>query len=725
MSSETIDAVAAEPRSSTIASLWQSARKLFLFLVPLRFSFLALIVVAFAFLASAQGYDIIAHIAEDDPTGATPPHTAQRIGFVLGVMFLALQTWYWSRQLLHNAPAPGHPRASEYPWLTTWLPRIFGVAAFVIAIGSLWRVARRYGVDQPVEVLRRLAVMLAIALLAFLAFVILRRRYVLRYPTWQQRSLRERDRMSKWMMSLSLIAALALFLQSTFFVQSTVSIGSATIVLFAFALAVPIGSVLVWLGTRRNVPVFTFLLLWAVLISPLADNHVVETLPGDVHARPTVAASFDRWFERLRAQHPPAADGRYPVFLVATEGGGIRAAYWTAAVMTSLSDTIPTFTDHLFALSAVSGGALGSTVYEALLIQQNELKIRLDALEYTPQMGEQNESSLRLAASQMLAEDSLAPTLAAMTNPDLLQRFLPIAILPDRERALEGGWERAWRTAVAKHDGTPDDSFAGGFLAMMKGREATLPSLFLNGTVVETGQRVIATNLNIENDGPRAYELAEAIDLFDAIGGDVRVSTAVANSTRFTYVSPAGTLRRAKDDNGGSPLQCAPGERCEHVVDGGYFENSGCATASDLLDIIRRSKYRDRVRPHVIVISFRNANPAPIEGEKAGNEVLSPLRALLSVRGAHADLAEEELKTRDGVTHTVFQLVQTDNVFPLGWLLADHTRTLMDVQMGPKSKENGASVTAIATLLGQQNRIGRDGVQELAARRLADPKFQE
>jgi hypothetical protein len=76
--------------------------------------------------------------------------------------------------------------------------------------------------------------------------------------------------------------------------------------------------------------------------------------------------------------------------------------------------------------------------------------------------------------------------------------------------------------------------------------------------------------------------------------------------------------------------------------------------------------------------------------------------------------------------HTNFILLQPKHgaVFPLGWLLADRTRTLMDLQMGPKSAQNGANVKRIAALLGQQNAIGRDLVQELAEARTRSPKFQ-
>jgi hypothetical protein len=703
-----------------IVRLWQAAKRLYLFLLPLRFSFIALIVIAFAFILSAQGYDIIANLAEDDPTGATPPHDGQRIGFIVGVVFLALQTWFWSRQLLYNEPPPGRPAPSEFPRLTTWLPRILGASSFLIAMGALWRVARNYGVPEPVAELQKMAAWLGAGLIGFVVFCVWRRKWIGQTAA-QAIPMHERSRASKILYIVSVVFAAALFVWSTWFVQSIVVIGSAAVVILVFALSVPVGSSLVAFGMRFGVPVFTFLFLWWLIISPLSDNHVVETFAHDPTTRPTISGAFDTWFERLQAEHPPGADGKYPVILVATEGGGIRAAYWTAAVLTSLTDTLPSFPDHTFAISAVSGGALGATVYDTLLIRRNETLANLEETDYTPQAGEQY--SLRFRARQMLSQDSLAPTLAAMMQPDLLQRFIPAPILPDRARALEGGWEHAWRTTIQRRNKQGDDTFAGGFLELMKGRESHLPSLFLNGTVVETGQRIIASNLRIDTG---SYgELADSIDLFGAIGADVRVSTAVDNSTRFTYVSPAGTLRRSANSNGGSPLDCAPGARCEHVVDGGYFENSGSATGSDLLRVISRSKYANRVQPHVVFIQTRMQNPVPPQSVRVGTEVLSPVRALLAVRGSHASLAVEELTEMIGDGNsTSFSLVQSNAIFPLGWLLADRTRNLMDAQMGPSSAQNGANVRRIAQVLGIGT-IGRDKVQELAVKGESAPKFQE
>lgn len=701
---------------SWLSRCWDYAKRLYQFLLPLRFNILALVVVGFAFLISAQGYDIIANLAEDDPTGAEPPHDAQRWGYIFGVIFFAVQIWYWSRQLLRIKPPAGKPTAQEFPRLAEWTPRILGICAFLVCIASLWRVARNYGVPEPVAELRTMAIILGVALIAIIVITVITRR--MRPDNLQQTTLAERPLFARVMMFGGLVMAVLMFAWATFFVQSIVVVGSAFVVMLSFALLIPVGSLLVYLGIRWGAPTLTFLLIWAILISPLSDNHVVQTVPdANISERPAIGPAFDKWFERLDREHP-TQNGMQPVFLVATEGGGIRAAYWTAAVLTSLTDTIPTFPEHVFAISGVSGGALGTTVYGALLIRDKDTDARLD--DHQSQIGE--EHGLRFAARQMLSQDALSPTLAAMMQPDLAQRFFPAPILPDRARALEGGWEHSWRKAIALHNGKDDDTFAGGFLAMMKGKEDHYPSLFLNGTIVETGQRIVASNLHVDRDSGEEA-LAESVDMFEAIGEDVRVSTAVNNSTRFTYVGPAGTLRRAASGNGGSSLDCEPGARCEHVVDGGYFENSGSRTASDVLEVLARSKYAARIQPHIIFIQFRMAVPRPVPSEKFANEVLSPVRALLAVRSAHADLATAELKTRMGVAnYTEFELVQSKAVFPLGWLLADRTRNLMDQQMGPNSAENGANVRRIAALLKQP--VGRDLVQEMAARGERAPKFQ-
>jgi hypothetical protein len=713
-----VTAAAAPPASggSRLAGTWNTVKRLYVFLLPIRFSLLALALVGFAFIVSAQGHDIIAAMAEDDPTPTGGSHLWQRILFVPLVTFLALQVWYWSRTLLRIC-APGAPSAAEFPRLASFIPRALGVAAYLIMLAALRRVGMEYGQggETPLTSLKILAGWLVVSMLLFILFCVLRRRWLDERGSTvaAQKDLQQLAPSTRRILRVLLGLAVVFFLASCFFVQETGRLGSIAIVLLSLALWVSFGSVLVYAGMRARMPILTILMGVALLSSPLADNHVVPTLAGTaglVAARPTVAQAFDRWSARLAHDYP--AEANHPVFVVATEGGGIRAAYWTAAVLTALDDDIPGFRQHLFAVSGVSGGSVGAAAYAALITRQ------MDAPDQLPK--------LRPTAKRMLAHDALAPTLSAMTQQDFVQRFIAYPFLPDRARALEGGWQRAWRL-----ENGGDDRLAKGFLAMLAGREDRMPSFFLNGTTVETGQRMIGSNCRIA-----APELADALDDFDAAGLDLPVTTTALNSARFTYVSPAGTFLRNRAGYPASPYKCAPGKRCEHVVDGGYLDNSGAITAAEIVDVVRNRAREDHlaVTPYVLILQYVAASQAPgtppgtpkekasevpsaaaaacvagppsVATERWGNEVLSPVRALLNTRGARAVLAVSQLRAQlrnaQGPDAIPFTLCQYPNTvpMPLGWLLSFYTRSAIDSQVGSGENENAPAMAEIAKLLG-------------------------
>src|SRR5713101_6187439 len=123
--------------TSWLSKIWRTIKRLYVFYLPIRFSFLALAVLMFAFCLSDQGSDILRALAEDKGAGRM-----LRVGsFLLDTFLLALAIWYWSRQLLRfrprtkideardNAPAP-----EEFPTATKWAPRILGAAVFVVEL---------------------------------------------------------------------------------------------------------------------------------------------------------------------------------------------------------------------------------------------------------------------------------------------------------------------------------------------------------------------------------------------------------------------------------------------------------------------------------------------------------------------------------------------------------------------------------------------------------------
>ena len=92
---------------------------------------------------------------------------------------------------------------------------------------------------------------------------------------------------------------------------------------------------------------------------------------------------------------------------------------------------------------------------------------------------------------RILGGDFLADTLGAGLFPDLLQRFLPAPLLDDRAIALKRSFERAWARAHPEDPARLREPF----VDLWRVHPEQVPLLFLNSTVVETGQRAIGAPL--------------------------------------------------------------------------------------------------------------------------------------------------------------------------------------------------------------------------------------
>jgi hypothetical protein len=475
--------------------------------------------------------------------------------------------------------------------------------------------------------------------------------------------------------------------------------------MFAAASWVFWGSALVYLGSWYRLPVITFVAAWVAFCSLFNDNHIVRVVARDAFQRPTLQQALVDWNSRITARYPTRPV--HPLFIVASEGGGIRAAYWTATVLGSMQDADPSFADHVFAISGVSGGSLGAAVFDALLAEK------------TPQ------GQFAQRGQEILGQDFLSPAIAAMLYPDLWQRFLPFPIaFLDRGRWLESGWERAWQNTMHTN------RFATSFLDLWKDHDVYVPALFLNGTSVEAGNRIIASNLLINE---------EFLSADDATGKlfsirehrerrnprkDMRLSTAAHLSARFTYVSPAG---RFEPDG-------------SHVVDGGYFENSGAATALDILRQIHDAlnapagQQWDAIVPQVIMISNDplgvasgsrklaankesvQAAPASVSDEASKHEpgtfledALAPAYALLSARDARGDYAQGAIgKAQDEFCNKAqgspqlaapppkcvyfFSVAPATVPLPLGWMLSNGAAKAMQQEIYDEGLSKDASV---------------------------------
>src|SRR5262249_21520303 len=123
--------------------------------------------------------------------------------------------------------------------------------------------------------------------------------------------------------------------------------------------------------------------------------------------------------------------------------------------------------------------------------------------------------------------------------------------------------------------------------------EIAYPALLLNATHVHTGQRLLRAPFCWPNElaeDPANDHLPQVTDLTDLLKADVRLATAAHDSARFAFVSPAGRLLSSEGRDFG------------HVVDGGYFENSGAATLKDVLLALEPSPRASQVAFFVVYL---------------------------------------------------------------------------------------------------------------------------
>lgn len=214
--------------------------------------------------------------------------------------------------------------------------------------------------------------------------------------------------------------------------------GSAAIAFGGLGSWVAILSILALASRAFRFPVLASLVLARIVTGLLVDEHPVRSDPTsawgrpEADPRPTLAAEVGRW----KAAGAPDGEVRVPLVLVATAGGGLRAAWWTAAALAGLIERHPGLERHIVAVSGVSGGSLGAAVVAACLAREQE-RARTRA--------PFDRAGVGACARSVLANDFLAPTLVAFLYTDVLPPALTEPLgLGGRAAALENAWAAAF-----------------------------------------------------------------------------------------------------------------------------------------------------------------------------------------------------------------------------------------------------------------------------------------
>jgi predicted acylesterase/phospholipase RssA len=419
----------------------------------------------------------------------------------------------------------------------------------------------------------------------------------------------------------------------------------------------------------------------------LNDNHAIPRPAEEAQAigvQP-VADSFKTWLDKRLKRWPRLAEGsKYPVYIVAAEGGGAYAALHAALFLAEAQDEFPEFADHLFAISGVSGGSVGASVFASLLHSS---------------AGEPSERRYRDSTIKFFKSDLLTPVVTATLFHDTIARLIPCLdyFCPtsglDRarefERALERTWDERLKTA-SKPFALP--------LTELWSPDRDVPALLLNTTEVETGERVVLAPFPLQKDVPTLNALIDRDPQLN-----IKLSTASGLSARFPGLTAPGWFKSSLEK---------PAFK-HRLVDGGYFENSGVATAFDLLTSLEKSlagQHQGQVELVLISLKLEDSVGTVTEPPHSFHEIMTPFRTLNNTRAARGKLALDQASLAlDGTVcresasagsqaeanpscfytgRVRVSVLENDEnqPLPLGWLLSDVSKGRIEESVGRGSE---------------------------------------
>lgn len=622
------------------------------------FIILMLVIATVVFILVPQGRDIIR--AQSIAEAKSCETYFNIFASFITVTMWAIQSWYCGRVLLHASQfeVKNPERRKRIEQFEKWIPRILGMLPFVVMIFAFYSVKGFFHFE------------LAIYLILLIIFY----KYVTGRRVKQSKLLKVR--LESYDLTWEFVRKHLKFIYISLafytivliiFIISTVTVpqylGTGAVVTLALATWITEGCLLVYLDKKSELPLVLIFILMLVLFSRINNNHFVR-ITKSTEPKPEIQNlenHFEGWLnarkDKFKANEP------YPVFFVAAEGGGLRAAYWTAGILSAIRDEKETFPEHIYAISGVSGGTLGAAVFLSL---ESEFIRRGKSLNYQDK------------SRKVLSEDFLSPVTSTFLYPDLLQTILPFPIARfDRSLALEEAFERAW-DLTGYHN-----YFSNNFLELWPVDKYRLPAFFLNITRVEDGERAFIGNVQIGSeicyDEGKSEDNNEKdnCDLGSILEYKFRLSSAVLNSARFPYITPAVRIFDKPDKSYFEKWFASADEVWGHAADGGYFENSGAATIFDIISALE--KYQRKLNIVFYVVMVRNDPISELEPMLWLNTLADPPVTLLKTRSARVLYSIQVIKNSLGADKVItLNMDLSNDAVPVGWALSEEAKKQAD-----------------------------------------------
>jgi hypothetical protein len=464
------------------------------------------------------------------------------------------------------------------------------------------------------------------------------------------------------------------------------------------------------------------LIYWALGPAPVKPDVATNRIAAPVKSTDQLNQSFYDWLgAREKADWPKyqAKNADYPVFIVAAEGGGIYAADAATSFLSAMQDMCPSFSQHVFAISGVSGGAVGAALFSAM--QSGKPFSSKDCDLNAELFGK---GTLSSQTGDMVREDHLSPAIALIA-PDFARKIVSFGAIDlnerfDRSSALEASFACALaapgRTGLRCADEEGKGALAP-FGAHWK-PDGVAPALVLASTWVETGYRVAFAPFMLHgaSDGTLfsfPLNAGDPTDDFRAHGIRIDPSRepqtlikAAMVSARFPGIVPAYTVT--------AHIEGAEKTVKWNFVDGGYVDNSGATTALEiyqkLQDLVEDQRDNPlpigRIRLFLVLLTDANYDPnlRDVADGTSFSDTIAPVSALMSVRaqlaGRAVTRAIDQLEPKANAAELggrgvgearraprvlVVNLKQDNFNLPLGWKISNITDGVIRIILGHPS----------------------------------------
>jgi len=286
-----------------------------------------------------------------------------------------------------------------------------------------------------------------------------------------------------------------------------------------------------------------------------------SSAPPSTDPPPARAAGLNDYFKGWLLQRKEEilnGPDNYPIFIVNSYGGGIKAASFTNMVFSWLDSTlIATSQNHkgfehfVFSVSGASGGTIGATIQCAYRYRHIDSSAGAYSLQYF---------------RDFYKHDFLTPVLGSMIGRDVWASAVGYPVWQDRAAIQEGIWSDFGHNSL---DIQLNNSFD--FLwdtSAANPARYEVPLLFSNTLNVDDGLKgIMAPVVLSKNDFPGTIFIRDRVPA----QATLPLITGAFLSARFPFISPSGKMGAGY-----------------HFMDGGGKDNSGASTSEDIFISLAR-----------------------------------------------------------------------------------------------------------------------------------------